>query len=246
MPNVIGIIPARYQSKRFPGKPLALISGVPLVVRVMRSAQTSHRLNDIMVATDDHRIAEAVRDYGGKAVLSKNDHLTGSDRAAEIAAGLDCDFVVNIQGDEPFLSGEIVDKVIAQLESPDVVMSTACSPLRGSDDDPNVVKVVMDRSGNALYFSRSRIPFDRSGNCERFYRHIGIYGFKRDFLLRYANLPRTPLEICESLEQLRALEHGYKIRVIVVDFDFVGIDSINDLSRAEEILSRLGKRNDEQ
>jgi 3-deoxy-manno-octulosonate cytidylyltransferase (CMP-KDO synthetase) len=242
VPNAIGIIPARYGSKRFPGKALALIAGVPLVVRVLQEAKKSGSLQDVIVATDDARIAEAVARVNGRVAMTDCDHPTGSDRAAEVARGLDCDYVVNIQGDEPFLTASIIDRVVESLSQPDVVMSSACSPFRDprEADNANAVKVVLDRRGDALYFSRSRIPCLRAdgGEAPAYYRHIGIYGFKRDFLLRFAALERTPLEICESLEQLRALEHGYKIRVSVVDFDFVGIDTKDDLARAEEILGK--------
>jgi 3-deoxy-manno-octulosonate cytidylyltransferase (CMP-KDO synthetase) len=210
----------------------------------MRVAQKSKHISDVFVATDDQRIADAVTRCGGKAFLSQKPHATGSDRIAELAKTLECDYVVNLQGDEPFLPADIINRVVEALDIPGVVMSSACSPLKEQSDaaNPNVVKVVLDRSGDALYFSRSRIPFLRQddGLAAPIFRHIGIYGFHRDFLLKYAALERTPLEICESLEQLRALEHGYKIRVLVVESEFVGIDSPEDLAKAEEILARQG------
>ena len=225
---------------------MALIAGVPLVVRVLKNAQKSKCLSDVLVACDDERIAEVVSRFGGTAIMTGHEHATGSDRVAEAASRLDSDLVVNIQGDEPFLAPEIIDRVVGLLSEPDVVMSTACSPMEGSDgDNPNIVKVVTDRRGDALYFSRSRIPFLRSDSGARagLFRHIGIYGFQRDFLFKFAALPRTPLETAENLEQLRALEHGYKIRVAVVESDFAGIDSVEDLARAEEILFRRGTGN---
>lgn len=227
-----------------------MIAGVPLVVRVLQEAKKSQSLQDVMVATDDHRIAEAVARFGGRVAMTACDHPTGSDRAAEVARGLDCEYVVNIQGDEPFMTAEIIDRVVGALGKPDVVMSSACSPFRdpAEADNPNAVKVVLDRRGDALYFSRSRIPYLRAdgGGAPAYFRHIGIYGFKREFLLRYASFERTPLEISESLEQLRALEHGYKIRVLNVDFDFVGIDTEDDLARAEEILSKRRRKDGSQ
>jgi 3-deoxy-manno-octulosonate cytidylyltransferase (CMP-KDO synthetase) len=245
--KAIVIIPARYSSKRFPGKPLALIAGVPLIVRVMWAAQKARYVSDVYVATDDRRIAQAVESFNGKTYLSQKAHATGSDRIAEMAATLECDYVVNLQGDEPFLSPTFIDKVIEALDNPDVVMSSACSPITDLSDceNPNVVKVVLDKNYDALYFSRSPIPFPRShdGSGAPFYRHIGIYGFKRDFLLKFAALERTQLEKCESLEQLRALEHGYKIRVLITDSEFVGIDSPDDIARAEEILALQGIKN---
>jgi len=248
VPKAIGIIPSRYESKRFPGKALALIAGVPLVVRVLQNAQKSKSLSEVLVACDDDRIAEAVRQFGGKAVRTGSEHATGSDRVAEVASSLDCDFVVNIQGDEPFLPTVAIDRVVDLLGEPDVVMSTACSVMEDSDgDNHNMVKVVMDRRGDALYFSRSRIPFRRedSGIRTELFRHIGIYGFKREFLLKLASFPQTPLEISESLEQLRALEHGYKIRVAVVESNFAGIDTKDDLARVENIINRQGIANAE-
>jgi 3-deoxy-manno-octulosonate cytidylyltransferase (CMP-KDO synthetase) len=245
VPNAIGIIPSRYGSKRFPGKPLAPIGGVPLIVRVLQSAKKSSRLSDVIVACDDPRIVGVVERFGGKAVLSLCEHATGSDRVAEAAANLNSDYVVNIQGDEPFLPGRVIDRVVALLDNPDVVMATACSPMDSSDgDNPDIVKVVMDRSGDAIYFSRSRIPYQRSdGAGATLYRHVGIYGFKRDFLLQFAALPRTPAEKSESLEQLRALEHGHKVRVAIVETQFAGIDSADDLVKAEAILNKQGMRN---
>ncbi len=246
MPIAIAIIPARYKSKRFPGKPLALISGVPLIVRVMQSARNSQRIKDIIVATDNQRIAQAVKDCGGNVFFSQREHATGSDRVAEAAANIDCDYVVNLQGDEPFLPAKAIDKVVHALEIPDVVMSSACTPIRESTEanNPNVVKVVLDNNGDALYFSRSRIPFHRAddGTMGPLYRHIGIYGFKRSFLMKFTQLERSPLEISESLEQLRALEHGYRIRVVIVESEFAGIDTPEDLIRVEEIFSRQGKK----
>ena len=213
------------------------------MVRVLQNAQQSPCLSDVLVACDDERIAEAVSRFGGTVVMTGHEHVTGSDRVAEAASRLDSDLVVNIQGDEPFLAPGIIDRVVGLLGEPDVVMSTACSPMDSSDgDNPDIVKVVTDSRGDALYFSRSRIPFwrsDSSAHAELF-RHIGIYGFKRDFLFKFAALPRTPLETAESLEQLRALEHGYKIRVAIVESDFAGIDSAEDLARAEEILYKRG------
>ncbi len=195
------------------------------------------------MATDDQRIAAAVKEYGGRVIMTSTDHPTGSDRVSEAALSFpSCDTILNIQGDEPFLSSDIVDRVAAALDDPDVLMSTACSPIRTEfeADDPNVVKVVLDSDGNALYFSRSRIPYVRADRPEPsvVHRHIGVYGFKREFLLKYHQLERTPLEKTESLEQLRVLEHGYKIKTVIVDGAFPGIDSEEDLFKAEELLAR--------
>lgn len=243
MRHTIGIIPARYHSKRFPGKPLALLGGIPIIVRVLRTVETAESISEACVATDDRRIESVVKEHGGRVIMTSEDHPTGSDRVAEAALEFPSgDSIVNVQGDEPFLSGDIIDRVVAALDNPEVSMSTACSPVRTDleADDPNVVKVVLDKDGNALYFSRSRIPYDPVGGSERpvIYRHIGIYGFKREFLLEFGALERTPLEKTESLEQLRAIEHGYNIKTVVVDGTFPGIDSEEDLFKAEELLGK--------
>jgi len=224
---------------------LALVAGVPLVVRVLQCASKSKLLSEVIVACDDRRIADAVERSGGRAILTQGNHATGSDRAAEVAAKLDCDYIVNIQGDEPFIDPQTIDRIVGLLAESGVVMSTACSPLAADQgENPNIVKVVLNTMGDALYFSRSRIPFQREDDsAARLYRHIGIYGFKRDFLLKFSSLTRGPLEMAESLEQLRALEHGYKIRVAIVESDFVGIDSMDDVARAEEIVTRQGLKN---
>jgi len=241
VPKVIGIVPARYQSKRFPGKALALLGGVPLTVMVYRAVLRSSLIDDVYVATDDPRIESAVKQHGGRVIPTSGDHATGSDRVAEAAGKIpDADFVINIQGDEPFISGEIIDRVVSALNNPEVVMSTACAPFAKEDDiaDPNIVKVVLDTQGNALYFSRSRIPYVRHEGIGAAgpYRHIGIYGFERDFLMTFAAFKRSPLEETEGLEQLRALEHGYNIRAEIVRWNFPGIDSKEDLARAEALL----------
>ena len=221
-----------------------------MIVRVMQAAKQSHLLSDTFVATDDKRIADVVKQYKGNIYFNSFRHETGSDRIAEAAAEIEADYILNIQGDEPFLSGDIIDAVIGALDDPEVLMSSACSLLTtiGDADNPNVVKVVLDSKGDALYFSRSRIPYHRAdeSGAVGLYRHIGIYGFKHDFLMKFASWGRTPLEVCESLEQLRALEHGYKIRVVVVKTDFVGIDSPDDLARADEILNKRGYADDRE
>jgi len=248
VPNVIGIIPARFQSKRFPGKPLALLGGVPLIVVVYKAALKSRLMNDLYVATDDPRIESAVKQHGGKVIITRRDHQTGSDRAAEAIENIpDAELIVNIQGDEPFISAEVIDSVIGLLNDSSAVMSTVCAPFSSQQEvgDPNNVKVVLDRDKNAIYFSRSLIPFVRpdSGIKAQFYHHIGIYSFKRDFLEKYTRMERTPLEIAEGLEQLRALEHGYKIRTAITSWDYPGIDSKEDLAKAEALLGVREKQN---
>lgn len=245
MPKVIGIIPSRYDSRRFPGKPLALLGELPIIVRVFRQAQKSTTLDDVLVATDDQRIADTVINHGGKAVVTNGKFTCGSDRVASAAKGIKTDLVINIQGDEPMLSPEVIDKVAnCLIDNPKAVMSTACSRITDISeiDNPDVVKVVLARDGRALYFSRSRIPcFDSVSNQEnadsiKVYRHIGVYGFTSEFLQVFASLDQTPLEKTEKLEQLRALENGYGIYIIKTSHTFLGIDSQEDLFRAEKML----------
>ena len=246
MRNAIGIIPARDQSKRFPGKILATLGGIPLITRVLRSARESNLLSQIYIATDNEKIASAVNEYDVKVIMTDSGHKTGTDRVAEAVSGLgDCDIVVNIQADEPFMTGEIIDKVITALDEPETYMSTACFRLVNQDDfnDPNMVKVVRDYAGRALYFSRSLIPSGRYDGAAPVYGHLGIYGFTRDFLHKFASLERSPLELSEGLEQLRVIENGYRIRTVVVDGHFAGINTREDLIKAEQILERRDRHN---
>ncbi len=218
--RAVGLIPARYRASRFPGKPLAQIAGMPMIQRVWCGARGAKSLERVIVATDDARIAAACRDFGAEVALTRADHKSGTDRIAEVAAGLDCDVVVNVQGDEPLIEGFAIDTVVAALvEDPDVpiatLVHTAEPDARG---DPNRVKVVLDHRGRALYFSRSAIPFVRDGepppSC---WQHVGLYAYRREFLLRFTTLAPTPAERAEGLEQLRALEHGYPIRCAVIE-----------------------------
>lgn len=239
--TVTGIIPARYASTRFPGKALADLGGKPLVQWVYDAASRCETLESVCVATDDERIATAVRAFGGKAVMTRPDHRSGTDRLAEAASTLDADFVVNIQGDEPFLRPETIDAVVRPLlTEPNLSMSTACVVTRDENEasDPNVVKVVVAANGDALYFSRSEIPYLRDaakGPAER-RLHLGLYAYRRAFLLQFASWAPTPLEIAESLEQLRALEHGARIRVVDVPERALGVDTPADLERARSLL----------
>lgn len=216
--KILGVIPARYESTRLPGKPLADICGKTLIRRVYEQAAKSSRLRRLLVATDDERILAEVRGFGGECVLTSREHPNGTSRVAEAAEGCDADIVVNIQGDEPLLDPVMVDETAQVLaEDGTVPSSTLCVPLKddGTIRDPNTVKVVLDLRGHALYFSRSPIPFTRVKTGCPVYRHIGIYGFRRDFLKTYVGLPATPLSSAESLEQLRILEHGYAMKVAV-------------------------------
>jgi len=249
-PIIIAVIPARYGSTRFPGKSLALIRDKPMVQWVYERTKRSALLDRVIVATDDRRIFDAVTAFGGEAVITSPDHATGTDRIAEVARSLQCDIIVNVQGDEPLIEPQMIDEAVRPLaEDPTILMGTLAKRVtdRGEAFDPNVVKVVMDRNGYALYFSRAPIPWDRdqwagmtdlaalplAGPC---YKHIGLYVYRRDFLLAYAAMTQTSLETAEKLEQLRALEHGHKIKVVITDRESFGVDIPGDLSK---ILQRL-------
>ncbi len=243
--RAVGIIPARYGSTRFPGKPLADLCGKPLIQWVWEAACQSHSLSRVLIATDDVRIRQAVEGFGGEAVMTASHHLSGTDRVAEAAGRENADIVVNIQGDEPLIRGEIIDDLVSAFgQDSDVQMATLATAMSDEDAcaDPNVVKVVMDRRGDALYFSRHPIPFVRiqttAGPARGHLQHIGLYGFRREFLLRFTSLDPTPLEKTEGLEQLRALEHGFRIRVIEVSMRLHSVDTPNDLRRVKESLVR--------
>jgi 3-deoxy-manno-octulosonate cytidylyltransferase (CMP-KDO synthetase) len=236
--RIVALVPARYASSRFPGKPLARIAGKPMIQHVVERTRRVAGVDEVIVATDDARIEAAVRAFGGAVVQTRPDHPTGTDRIAEVAAGLSCDIVVNVQGDVPFVRAEMIRGALAPLVAdPSLPMATIAVPLREAAEgaNPNVVKVVTDREGNALYFSRFAIPFvrDATGDRSLHRKHVGLYAYRRDFLLLFPTLAPTPLERAESLEQLRALEHGYRIRVTTVESSSVEVDTPADLERAE-------------
>jgi 3-deoxy-manno-octulosonate cytidylyltransferase (CMP-KDO synthetase) len=233
------VIPARYDSTRFPGKALADIGGLPMIVHVMRSAAAARGVSSVIVATDDQRIRDAVERFDGTAVLTRSDHRSGTDRVAEVAASLDAELIVNLQGDEPLVPPGMIEEVIAPLQT-GARMSTLRRLItdRAELTNPNVVKVVVDGHDDALYFSRFPIPFVRDGESGVAHKHIGIYGYRRDFLLEFAALPPTPLELAESLEQLRALEHGIRIRTPRTVHDSIGVDTPEDLERVRRLHDR--------
>lgn len=235
--RVVAIIPARFESTRLPGKPLADIDGKPMIQHVYERVSRSPVVARTLVATDDRRIAESVRSFGGDVAWTRSTHRSGTDRIAEVAATLDDALIVNVQGDVPFLADGVIDACIAPLNADDTApMATVKTRLRDAESlhNPNVVKVVCDRAGNALYFSRRPLPFWRDGadDLSLAFKHIGLYGFRREFLLRFARLAPTPLEQAESLEQLRALEWGYRIRVSEVAAESIEVDTPSDLERA--------------
>ena len=237
------IIPARYASTRLPGKPLRNIAGKPMIVRVYERAIRAQRVHEVVVATDDERIRAAVEEHGGHAVMTRADHATGTDRLAEVAAQRpDCDLIINVQGDEPLIDPAVIDALVAPFEhDAALMMATAKTEITDAAEmeNPNNVKVVADRTGNALYFSRARIPYARNAGA-KVYKHIGIYAYRRDFLLAYAKMAQTELECSESLEQLRALENGYRIRVVETDAVFIGVDTEEDLAAVNAEYQRRG------
>ena len=224
------VIPARYGSTRFPAKILASDTGKPLVQHVVERAKRATRVREVIVATDDERIVDALRPYETKCVLTSPDHQSGTDRIAEVARNLRDDIIVNVQGDEPEIEPATIDALIDRLETTPDDMATAATPFpKGADvSDPNLVKVVTGVEGRAIYFSRSPVPFWRdrtSGPAPTYYLHLGIYAYRREFLLQFSSWPPTPLESTEKLEQLRALEHGRSIYVLTVDRAIHGIDT---------------------
>ena len=242
MLNSAVIIPARYDSKRIPGKMLLDRTGKPLIQHVYEAAQNARKPSRIIVATDDKRIMDTVTGFGGTCVMTRADHESGSDRVAEAAAMIDCDIVLNLQGDEPLMEGEVIDCVIGALEKdPSSQVSTAAVPFASSEEvlSPSAVKVVTDNRGYALYFSRSPIPCIRDGDAapvDVSRLHLGIYAFRRDFLIQFTRMPPSPLEQLEKLEQLRILENGYRIKVVSTQSNSFGIDTLADYKRFARVL----------
>ena len=243
--KTICVIPARYSSTRLPGKPLKLIAGVPMICRVYDRASKAKLIDKAIVATDDERILKAVDEYGGKAMMTRADHPTGTDRLAEVAAAFeDVDLIVNVQGDEPLIEPSLIDDLISLFtDDSNLQMATVSTELKEEAEinNPNNVKVITDLNGYALYFSRSQIPYPRNAGKSKVYKHIGIYAYRRDFLLKYAKMSPTPLEQSESLEQLRALENGYKIKVLRSDNQFIGVDTEEDLKLVNDIYKKISE-----
>jgi 3-deoxy-manno-octulosonate cytidylyltransferase (CMP-KDO synthetase) len=238
--RTVAVIPARYAASRLPGKPLADIAGRPMIEHVYRRAADAPGVDAVVVATDDVRIAEAVTRFGGVARMTGTGHRTGTDRVAEVASDLDCEIVVNVQGDLPLIEPGMLAELVEPLTTDDsVTMATLRQATRSPADltNPNVVKVVVDRAGDALYFSRSPIPFERELTGAPVFKHIGLYGFRRDFLLAFATLPQTMLEKTESLEQLRALEHGHRIRTVLTRYESIEVDTPEDLERVRQLMA---------
>lgn len=242
----IAVIPARYSSSRFPGKPLAVLAGKPVIQRVYE--QVTKVLSEAWVATDDERIYNTVSDFGGKAVMTRQDHKSGTDRIEEAVEKIktDADVIVNIQGDEPFIQPSQIETVCKQFDNPSTQIATIGKPFTSMEavENPNSPKIVTDVNGFALYFSRSVIPYVRGVEEKEwlshfpFLKHLGIYAYRREVLREMTRLPQSPLEKAESLEQLRWLQNGYRIRVGITNVETVGIDTPDDLRRAEEFLKK--------
>ena len=237
MKIVVGI-PARFASSRFPGKPLAMLAGKPMLAHVVERAMAAG-IGDVFVATDDERIAAAARQTGAQVVMTRPDHASGSERLAEAIADMACDVVINVQGDEPLIDPAAIRAVVEPFHRhPQLPMATLAHPIQSPEDfhDPNVVKVVCDARGYARYFSRAPIPFPRNGVMQGALQHVGLYAYRREFLLTYPTLSACETEQTEQLEQLRVLHHGYDIAVTVGHFSCIGVDTPKDLERAEKIL----------
>jgi 3-deoxy-manno-octulosonate cytidylyltransferase (CMP-KDO synthetase) len=250
--NVLAVIPARYAATRLPGKPLVDIAGKPMIQRVWERVRLAKKISRVVVATDDERIVRAIESAGGEAVMTRSDHRSGTERVAEVAAGpagREADILVNVQGDEPLIEPAAVDAgVDALLEDESARIGTIAVPIENPADvmDPNIVKVVLDFDGNALYFSRAPIPWVRDAASPvraRFLKHLGLYVFRHDTLLEFDTLPPGELERLEQLEQLRWLENGYKIRVAETTFDSVSVDVPEDVARVEKLLRESAARN---
>ena len=240
--RILGVIPARFASTRFPGKALALLAGKTILQHVFERAKEARYVTQVIIATDDERIADAARSFRAPVRMTRSDHASGTDRVAEVASADSAELVVNIQGDEPLIDPAAIDAaVLAMLDDFDSPMGTLKKAMENPREigDPNVVKVVTDRAGRAIYFSRSPIPFVRpDGTAPPVrYKHIGLYVYRREFLLGYSDMPVGPLEQAERLEQLRALENGHSIRVVETEYESVGVDTPEDLDRVAQLFS---------
>jgi 3-deoxy-manno-octulosonate cytidylyltransferase (CMP-KDO synthetase) len=239
--RILGVIPARFASSRFPGKALAPLAGKPILQHVYERASQARYLSKLVIATDDDRIAKAARSFGAPVQMTRPDHLSGTDRVAEAASSDQAQVIVNIQGDEPLIDPGAIDATaLALLDDPELPMATLKKRIETPSeiDNPNVVKVVSNLAGDAVYFSRCAIPFSRDGSRGEIvhFKHIGLYVYRREFLLAYSGLPVGPLEQAERLEQLRAIENGYRIRVVETEYESLGVDTPEDLERVAALF----------
>jgi 3-deoxy-manno-octulosonate cytidylyltransferase (CMP-KDO synthetase) len=239
--KILGVIPARYASSRFPGKALAKVDSRTMLEHVYERVSMARYLTTILIATDDERILEAARSFGARVKMTRTDHISGTDRVAEVAAAFeDYELIVNIQGDEPLIDPNAIDAAILPLlEEQAIPMGTLKKRIEDPREitDPNVVKVVTDRFQNAIYFSRAAIPYPRDCKGITHFKHVGLYVYRRNFLLRYSDMPQGPLEQIEKLEQLRALENGFQIRVVETDYESFGVDTPEDLERIQRLIA---------
>lgn len=237
MKRAAAVIPSRYDSSRFPGKALVPVLGRPMIQWVYEGVKQARLVDSVVIATDDRRIFNAAESFGAAAVMTSRDHASGTERAAEVAQNIDNKIIINIQGDEPLITGELVDSLVEALQDESFPMASLMTRVDDLSfiDDPNMVKVVVDKDGSALYFSRSPLPHR---SADYFYLHIGVYGFQRDFLLRFPGLPRSRLEQTEKLEQLRVLENGFRIRMIGVPHAALSVDTPQDIIKVEEVLKK--------
>jgi 3-deoxy-manno-octulosonate cytidylyltransferase (CMP-KDO synthetase) len=239
MSRVAVVIPARLKSSRLPNKVILPILGKAMIERVYKRVELAKGVDSIYVATDSDEVAEIVTRFGGE-VIKTSHHESGTDRVAEAVKEIDADIVINVQGDEPLIEPELIESLVSLFHDSSVQFGSAMHRVSNSEDlnNPNIVKVVTDLNGDAIYFSRNPIPFCRDGETDyrNFFQHIGIYGYRRDFLQKYSNLPQSPLEKAEKLEQLRAVENGYKVRMVETDYRSFGVDTEDDLKRVERIL----------
>ena len=242
--KAIGVIPARWGSTRFEGKILALLNGKPMIEHVWAQVKKAELLEAVIIACDDERIFKAAQNFGAQAVMTAKDHESGTDRIAEAVANVSVDVVVNIQGDEPLIEPRVIDNLAdALLKDPGLSMATVIKRIVKEEDlqNPNVVKATIDENKNALYFSRSPIPYNRAAKAfsqSIYYKHLGLYAYRKDFLLKFKKLPVSQLEATERLEQLRVLDAGYKIRTIETDHETIGVDTPEDLQRVQELLRK--------
>ncbi|SDH60467.1 3-deoxy-manno-octulosonate cytidylyltransferase (CMP-KDO synthetase) [Halanaerobium congolense] len=237
--NITAIIPARYSSTRLPGKPLKDICGKTMLQRVYEQVKKVSLIDEVIVATDDKRIFDEVKKFNSNVIMTSKDHKTGTDRLAEVAAKIDTDIIVNVQGDEPLIKPSVIKFAIKPLLTDNSLKMSTLKHLISDEEEinnPNIVKVITDKSNNAIYFSRSRIPYARNNQKFNYYKHIGLYVYRSDFLLKFAKMKPTPFEIQESLEQLRVIENGYKIKVIETEYDSIGVDTEEDLNKVRNIL----------
>jgi 3-deoxy-manno-octulosonate cytidylyltransferase (CMP-KDO synthetase) len=243
LPTAVAIIPARFASTRLPGKPLIDLGGLPMIVRVAEQARRTPGIASVIVATDDVRVRDAVEAHGGVAVMTRVEHRSGTDRLAEVARSLDCDVVVNVQGDEPLIEPAMIAQALTPFADPAIEMTTLVRRFTDPEEfaNPNVVKAVVGDNGFALYFSRAAVPFDRASGGRalpgRAFKHIGLYAYRRTTVLHLAALPQTRLEETEMLEQLRALEYGIRIKVVQTELDSIGVDTDADVARVRALLA---------